>query len=352
MKAPTPALDQFYQLTPEVVMQGIEQWGLKPTGQYTQLNSYENRVFDIVLEPQSREDLGDRVIAKFYRPQRWSQEAILEEHDFLQELQQAGIPAVAPLKTRGKSLSLVAGLWLTLFPKTLGRIPQELSNQDLHRIGRRLAQIHNVGEQRPALHRPHLTPEDLGWPALDRLSQWVAPEVWSRYEKAAEEILAFLEEALEPEKFIRIHGDCHKGNLLQQDRRWDLTEAEKFGEALGSDQMGRQFFFVDFDDFCMGPVVQDFWMLFAASGSQGEQDKEDLRREQESLLAGYTELRDFRTSDLELIPGLRGLRIIHYAGWIARRWQDPSFPRLFPQFRDYSYWAEETEALERIAWGL
>ena len=340
------SLDQFYQLTPETVLRGVEAAGLATTGQYTQLNSYENRVFDIALEQElAPEDLGSRVIAKYYRPQRWSREAILEEHEFLLDLKAAGIPVIAPWvqKATDSTLSEVEGLFLTLFPKALGRIPQELGLEDLKRIGRLLAQIHNLGEQKPAQHRLFLGPEDLGWPALDVLGDWVAPECWSRYHHAAVQVLDYLDDRLKYDEFIRIHGDCHKGNLLQQDRRW---------EAATQDQELRAFFFVDFDDFCMGPPVQDFWMLFASSGHGGEGERELLQAEQDSLLAGYTELRDFRASDLDLIPALRGLRIIHYAGWVARRWRDPSFPRLFPQFRDYSYWAEETEALEQIAWSL
>ncbi|MCB0386037.1 MAG: serine/threonine protein kinase, partial [Bdellovibrionales bacterium] len=304
-------MDSFYELTPETVMAGIEQAGLTPTGEYTQLNSYENRVFDIRLEPEGNpENLNGRVIAKFYRPGRWDEATIQEEHDFQMELRDSGLPVVAPLKqANGKTISSCHGMFLGLFPKAIGRMPQELWLNDYERIGRTLARLHNVGELRPAQHRPRLHPEIMGWPSLRILEKWAAPEVWSRYERAAVDILEWLEEALEDVSFQRIHGDCHKGNLLLKQVREEPEE----------------FFLVDFDDFCMGPAVQDFWMLFSG-------DQETLNEEEQAILSGYEELRNFDDRELDLIPGLRGLRIIHYAAWIARRWEDPSFPRLFPAF--------------------
>ena len=320
-------LPQFYNLTPDLVMAGVEAAGFNPTGEYLQLNSYENRVFDIRLE---KGGLRERVIVKFYRPQRWSRTAILEEHFFLEELQLSGIPVIAPLIQKNQqTLSTLNGIHLAAFPKALGRMPQEMSLDDLKKIGRVLASLHNVGEQQSARNRPILNVETFGWPALELLRHYVAPEVWDRYEKAALQILQYLEDELEQENILRIHGDCHRGNLLQQDSR--------DGE--------RGFFMVDFDDFCNGPVAQDFWMLLSG-------DKETLSEERDALMSGYEDLRHFPTSQERLFMPLRGLRIIHYAAWIARRWSDPSFPQLFPNFESYSYWAEETEALERIAWSL
>lgn len=324
-------MDSFYDLTPETVMTGIEAAGLIPTGEYTQLNSYENRVFDIRLEADGNpEALKGRVIAKFYRPGRWDQETIQEEHDFQLDLMEVGLPVVAPLtQANGGTISSCHGMFLGLFPKAVGRMPQELMLEDYQKIGRTLARLHNVGELRPAKNRPRLHPEVFGWPSLEVLEDWVAPEMWSRYEQAAGEILQWLEDIVDEFSFQRIHGDCHKGNLLlKQDR----DEPEEF-------------FLVDFDDFCMGPAVQDFWMLFSG-------DADTLGEEEQAILSGYEELRRFDDRELDLIPALRGQRIIHYAAWIARRWGDPSFPRLFPTFREYNYWAEEVEALERLAWSL
>lgn len=314
--------EKFYDLTPDVILAGVEAAGFLTTGEYTQLNSYENRVLDIKLE----EDPG-RLIAKYYRPARWTKEQILEEHQFLHDLKSQGLPTVEAVKQKnGSTVSEYHGIYLGLFPKIQGRMPQELFPEDFQRVGRVLAQLHNIGSQKKALHRPYLTAEEFGWPALDVLEGRVAPEMWQRYQRAAEDILFHLEDMLEPENYIRIHGDAHKGNLLMTDR-------------AGED---KQLFFVDFDDFVMGPEAQDFWMLLAGSSED----------EQETFIQGYEELREFPFHQMKWIEPLRGLRILHYGAWIARRWEDPTFPHLFPQFTSYSYWAEETEALERIAWAL
>lgn len=327
--------NSFYNLTPDQVLMAVERAGFYPTGRYLQLNSYENRVFDLWLEEDSPNLTPNnlRIIAKFYRPGRWSKEAIEEEHAFLKELQDADIPAVAPLYIKYNNINSTVfkqhDLWCGLFPRTVGRMPEELNHSDLQQIGRNLARIHNVGAKRKAIHRPILNAETYGWSNLKILKNHVSPEVWPRYNKAATQILEFLEDSLDQDSFIRIHGDCHKGNLLKTD-------------FAGQDS---QFFFVDFDDFCNGPSVQDFWMLLS-----GDSDVEE--DELSSLLSGYEDLREFNDQEFSLILPLRGLRIIHYAAWIARRWQDPSFPQLFPQFKDYTYWAEETEALEKISWEL
>jgi Ser/Thr protein kinase RdoA (MazF antagonist) len=320
-------LTQFFNLTPDVVLAGVDAAGFMTTGEYMQLNSYENRVFDVRLEAGSDRD---RVIVKYYRPQRWTRAAILEEHFFLEELKSQGIPAVAPLLQANKeTVSSYQGIYMAVFPKAVGRMPQEMGLADLTQVGRLLARLHNVGEQHEARSRPTLDVETYGWPSLEILTRRVSPEVWARYKKAAESILDYLEEYLDEDQYLRIHGDCHRGNLLQQDTR----------------EGDRGYFFVDFDDFCMGPAVQDFWMLLSG-------DPETMPAEKEALLAGYEELRHFPKSQERLFMPLRGLRIIHYGAWIARRWSDPSFPKIFPDYETYTYWAEETEALERIAWSL
>jgi Ser/Thr protein kinase RdoA (MazF antagonist) len=323
--------NSFYNLTPDRVMKSAEMAGFFPTGEYTQLNSYENRVFDIRLEKGTcAPELNDRLIAKFYRPGRWDLSTVQEEHTFLRELRESGIPVIAPFVLENKStIQLCDDILVSFFPKALGRIPQELRFEDFKKIGRTLARIHNIGQLSEARHRPSLGSDSMGWPALEILEDWVAPEVWGRYKKSANEILNWLDEALKGIKKFRIHGDCHRGNLL-------LTQVRDEPE---------EFFLLDFDDFCRGPAVQDFWMLFSG-------DLETFEEEENTLLSGYEELREFNYEELQLIPALRGLRIIHYAGWIAKRWEDPSFPRLFPSFRDYNYWAHEVEALENIAWTL
>jgi len=319
----------FYDLSVDLVLKASEWSGFVPTGQYFQLNSYENRVFDLFLEPSPEHPQLTHIITKIYRPHRWSKKAIQEEHEFLFELQGQGIPVVAPLLIQGESLKVYQDMFFCFFPKAMGRMPQEFSSEDYKHIGRKLAELHNVGAQKLAPSRPTFDVETLGWQSLDLLADWVSPEVWDRYELASEKILFYLEEYMNPQGRIRIHGDCHRGNILQA----DPVDGRK------------EMFFVDFDDFINGYPVQDLWMLL----SGGEKESEE---ELQNFLSGYEELRFFDHGSLRHIPALRGLRIIHYAAWIAKRWQDPSFPKLFPEFENYIYWAEEVEALEKIAWQL
>ena len=240
--------------------------GFYPTGEYFQLNSYENRVFDLFLDPfQAPKDLNQRVICKIYRPHRWSLEAILQEHSFIYELKAEGIPAIAPMVLENQSTAFLhQGMIYSFFPRGLGRMPQELSLEDLRKVGFQLARLHNIGSKKKADQRLSLDVDYFGWQALDGLIDWVAPEVWNRYLKAGEMICDFLQERLDMENYIRIHGDCHRGNILQTDPR----DGEK------------ENFFVDFDDFINGPPVQDFWMLLSGP-------IENNREELDSLLSGY-----------------------------------------------------------------
>jgi Ser/Thr protein kinase RdoA (MazF antagonist) len=318
----------FDRLEPDLILHAIEAAGFVTTGEYSQLNSYENRVFDIRLEASSRAiSPEDRVIAKFYRPHRWSQEAIHDEHSFLDELRLEGIPAIAPMILKnGQTTMDIEGYRMALFPRVVGRMPQEFLGDQLKQVGRTLARIHNIGARSKAKHRPNLTAQEYGWKALDRLERFVYPELWQRYQDTCITILEYLEDELDEDQFIRIHGDCHRGNLLHS---------------------GTEFFFVDFDDFCNGPVVQDFWMLL--SGSIDEDDS--AAAEQELICAGYEELREI-PDQFYLFQPLRGLRIIHYAGWIAQRWNDPFFKQIFPDFTGYNYWLDELNRLQKIAGDL
>ncbi len=312
--------NDFDALTPEVILEAVETAGFIPTGEYSQLNSYENRVFDVFTESQ------ERLIAKFYRPGRWSDKAIFDEHQFLDELKIEGISVVAALKIENEKTLVYSGKYRTaLFPRVLGRNPQEFLPGELKQVGRLLARIHNVGSRKKAKHRLTLDAKTFGWDVLSRLEQFVYPELWSAYQDVSCIILEYLEDELVTENFIRIHGDCHKGNLLHS---------------------GDEFFFVDFDDFVNGPEVQDFWMLLSGIST-------DIyaSREYDEMCSGYEELRVL-PDDWHLIEGLRGLRIISYAAWIAHRWQDPFFKRIFPNFTTYNYWADELHQLERIASAL
>lgn len=314
----------FDQLSPDLILTAVERAGFRPTGETIQLNSYENRVFDVRVESEEKS-----VIAKFYRPGRWSAAALQDEHEFLADLRSEGIPAVAPLLP-----AFQHGDFLTaIFPKIFARMPQELFDDDLKEVGRLLARLHNIGARKPFQHRPILSAETYGYDALDRLDRFVYPELWHRYRDAAEAICEYIEDELDPRDRIRIHGDCHKGNLLRTDPRGGTRP---------------EFFFVDFDDCCQGPPIQDFYMLLSGAIDVDETAANEL----ETLLDGYEELRKVPTN-LHLIEALRGLRIIHYAGWIAARWSDPFFPSLFPAFQggrdSYNYWVDECLRLEQIA---
>jgi Ser/Thr protein kinase RdoA (MazF antagonist) len=316
-------VNSFYKLDPELILQSAESAGLAPTGEFTQLNSYENRVFDLRLEDPAQ----PRVIAKFYRPGRWDLAAIKEEHSFLQELAEADLTVVQALKFKNKNqlttVGEISGMYFSFFPKISGRMPVEFSESDLKSVGRVLAQLHNIGARKDFSHRPILAEHPwTPWETLDFLNSWIIPELSTRYNLAAERIISELSEQINPQEFIRIHGDSHRGNVLMAD-----TKTE------------RNFFFVDFDDTCMGPVSQDLWMLFSSFTNSDEQ---------EQLIIGYEEFRKFPRHQIDWFPLLRGLRVIQYAAWIARRWEDPSFPRLFPDFNTYNYWAEEVETLEKI----
>ena len=320
-------MSNFDRLQPELILEAVEAAGYKTTGEYTQLNSYENRVFDIRVEKSLKApDPSERLIAKFYRPGRWSSEAIKDEHDFLLDLSREGIPAVAPLVMRnGKTRMTFEGFEVALFPRVVGRMPQEFLQGQLKQVGRTLARIHNVGARLQAKHRWNLDAETYGWRVLPLLEEFVYPELWRRYSETCAHILNYLDDELDPSSYIRIHGDCHKGNLLHT---------------------GHEFFFVDFDDFCNGPTVQDFWMLLSGSVTDDE-----VEAEQEQICLGYEELREI-PDHWHLFEPLRALRIISYGAWIAARWSDASFPRIFPTFTSYNYWLDELNRLEQIAYRL
>ncbi len=306
--------NSFYQLTPSSVLRAVETLKYRPTGRYWQLNSYENRVFDLEIE-----GVPNRAVVKFYRPGRWSKECIQEEHSFLNDLTAEGITVAT-----AKNLDEFDGMYFTVWPKVQGRMLDELLPEDLKSIGRLLARVPNVGVQKKFKYRPNWNMPERGEASLKILEKCVAREVWERYQIAGEKIVDFLSHELDTKKFLRIHGDCHRGNILST---------------------GREFFFVDFDDCGTGPVAQDLWMLLPLEPDQRAADLDDL-------LSGYTEFRDFDTDDEVLFEPLRGLRILNYSAWIAARWSDPSFPQLFPDFRSYNWWAEEVETLEKIAWSL
>ena len=305
----------FFRLTPDWVLRAVEAGGLRPTGHCTALNSLENRVYDLRLTDDSH------VVAKFYRPGRWSREAILEEHAFLEGLREAEIPVCAPLRfDDGETLHEVEGILYAVWPRTGGRPPDELGDEEIAILGRLLARIHNVGAVRETTHRPQLSAEVYAHKPLSLLEQQgLLPQAYARrYRDAVLELASIYDECSLGIPTHRIHGDCHVGNLLRGNDGW---------------------FFVDFDDFVTGPAVQDVWMLLPGRDHEAA-------RQRERLIDAYRQFRDFETPWLRLVEPLRALRFIHYAGWIARRWQDPAFPPTFPHFGTDAYWEKETRDLE------
>jgi len=308
-------------LSPDAVLDAVESVGQVVDGHLLALNSYENRVYQVGI------DDGPPLIAKFYRPGRWSDAAILEEHGFTQELAECEIPVLAPLVIDGHTLHRSGDFRFSLTPRQGGREPELDDPAVLTRIGRFIGRIHAVGASRPFSHRPTLDAASFGREpsALLLADDWIPPELEPAYrsvvEHALDEVDACFARAGEVAR-IRLHGDCHRGNLL-----W--TDAGPH--------------FVDFDDSRSGPAVQDLWMLLAGEPS-------DMSAQLGHVLEGYEDFRHFDPRELHLIEALRTLRLIHHAAWLARRWNDPAFPAAFPWFDSPRYWQDHVLALrEQIA---
>lgn len=319
----------FYQLDPETVLRAVEKIGVRATGKSLALNSFENRVYQIEIEiPQ--EELNSPYdayrVAKFYRPGRWTEEQIREEHELLLLLQEHGVPVVAPLPfPDGDTLQKIddQSLWYCVYLKVGGRHQAELPETELKRVGRLLGQMHNLAQQIERRTRLYLSGEQYGMHNVDLLcdSQFLPEESKAAYRAVVEPLVQLATEQLKAAQTIRIHGDCHLGNVLWLDEHP---------------------FLLDFDDMVYGPAVQDLWLL-----NPGRD--EDSKKRQEILLEGYEELRSFDPSELSLIELLRALRIIHFQAWIARRWEDPVFPKTFEHFGTAQYWREELGALQEIS---
>lgn len=308
----------FFSLTPDRVLDAVEVGGLRCTGRCLPLRAFENRVYEVELED------GTRIVVKFHRPGRWSREAILDEHAFLQELHEEELPVVPPLDLgTGSTLGEIDGILYTAFRKVRGRVLDELDAELRRRIGRTLGRVHAVGAARDAPHRPRFEVTRYIHEPLEVLlgGGFVPDGFASRYRDVALRIAEAVAQPLAAAPAQRIHGDLHLGNLI-----WTSE-----GPVL-----------VDFDDFLVGPPVQDLWLL--ARG-----DTEEARRAREDILEGYEVFREFDRSILSLCEPLRALRIVYMSAWIARRWEDPSFPGAFPMFRSANYWAQEYETLLGIA---
>ena len=301
-------LRPFSGLTPEVVLDAAAAFGLEPDGRLFALNSYENRVYQLGSP-------GGMLVLKFYRPARWSDAQIDEEHQFTAELAVAELPVAAPVRVAGRTLFEYREFRFAAFPWMAGRAPELDAPEARQIFGRTLARIHQIGALRPFQVRPRLGVRRLGWEAREQvLAEDLLPEyLRERYESVSATLLERVEQAFQEAgdvRDIRIHGDCHMGNLLWNER----------GPVL-----------VDLDDCAMGPRMQDLWMMLA--GSSAEQ-----QRQWSELLEGYGQFADFDFRELRLIEPLRALRMIHHAAWVSHRWLDPAFPRAFPWLGEARYW--------------
>jgi Ser/Thr protein kinase RdoA (MazF antagonist) len=298
----------YYRLDPDTVIQAVESIGLCCDGRLLALNSYENRVYQVGLED------GAPVVTKFYRPGRWSDAQILEEHEFSLELANAEIPLVPPAVIRDRTLHRHAGFRFTVFERRGGHAP-ELEDQDTRTwLGRFLGRIHAVGSCRPFTARPALTPQRFGTESIATIMEggWLQAHMETAFESLAKDLMAAVTAAFERAgavPAIRLHGDCHPGNILWRDGP----------------------FFVDMDDCQSGPAIQDLWMLLSGEATE-------MGMQMRDILEGYREFKDFDLRELQLIEALRTLRMLHHAAWLARRWEDPAFPVAFPWFGEPRYW--------------
>ena len=302
----------FSILTPDYVIDAFESLGYLSDGRMLTLNSYENRVYQVGV------DEGEPVILKFYRPERWTDEQILEEHTFCYELLEQDVSAVPPVRNEeGQTLFHDEnGMRFSVFQRRGGRAP-ELDNLDnLYTLGQHLGRMHQVGQASDFKHRPTLDIESYGHQSREfLLSHFVPESLRAAYETLTQDLLKLIEEqfaGMDSIQWIRCHGDCHVGNMLWRD------DAPNF---------------VDFDDARMAPAIQDLWMLL--SGEMHQQQEQLVE-----IIEGYEMFNSFKLSELALIEPLRTLRMMHYASWLARRWDDPAFPMHFPWFNTDRYWGE------------
>ena len=317
----------YASLTPDVVLNALEGVGLPCDGRLLALTSYENRVYQVGIEEQNP------VVAKFYRPARWTDAQILEEHAFARELADAEVPVVAPMHFERATLRNFEGFRFAVFPRRGGRAPELEYPDTLEWLGRFNGRIHAGGSAKPFAERPRLDIESFGEePRAFLLKSGFIPEdlkpAWKQAaDLSLEGVRACFARAGDV-ACIRVHGDCHASNVL-----W--TPAT--GNAPGGPH------FVDLDDARMAPAVQDFWMLVSG-------DRRSMGQQLGKLLAGYEDFVEFDDRELHLVEALRTLRLLHYSAWLARRWDDPAFPIAFPWFNTPRYWQDRVlELREQIA---
>jgi Ser/Thr protein kinase RdoA (MazF antagonist) len=307
-------------LTPDVILQAVEQSGWQTDGRLLALNSYENRVYQVGIEDTSP------LIVKFYRPARWSNAAILEEHAFALELAAHELPVVAPLTVNNTTLLDIQGYRFAIYPRQGGRWPELGTAREREWMGRFIARLHAIGATRPFRERPELDIESFGHQPCRFLQEngFIPAYIEEAYRTLSEDLLKQIEAihtTVGDIRRIRLHGDCHPGNILWTD---DGPH------------------FVDLDDCRSGPAIQDMWMLLSG-------DRQEMQTQFIDIIEGYQQFYEFDQRELQLIESLRTLRIIHYAAWLAQRWNDPAFPMAFPWFNTPRYWEEHILALREQA---
>ncbi len=310
----------YASLTPDLILNAVDSLGYQCSGSLSALNSYENRVYQIGIEDEAP------LIAKFYRPMRWTNEAILEEHKFAHELFALEIPVIAPLEIKGQTLHEYEGFRFALYPRKGGRALELDNMEQLEQMGRFIGRMHAVGCVRPFQHRMTINVETYGYQPYQCLrdNNFIPAEMSHNFCETVETILTLIKAKLEQYSdipLIRLHGDCHAGNML-----WNGTSLH----------------IVDLDDCLMGPAVQDIWMMLSGS-------EHDTKLQLKHILDGYHEFHDFNFRELRLVETLRTLRMIHYMGWLAKRWEDPAFPASFPWFNTARYWQDQLNNLREQA---
>ncbi len=313
----------YEKLTPECLFDAVETTGIRCDGRLNTLNSYENRVYQVWLES------GEPRVIKFYRPHRWTEAAIEEEHDLALEMLAAELPVVAPILLNGHTLHQANGFFFALYPLQGGRAPEFEDDETLKGLGRFIARMHLVGGVRDFEVRPSFNCEEFGYEPVEFLLQgdFIPMDLRLAYESTVNDVLNRVSRRWDEAgafNYLRLHGDCHAGNIL-------CTEAGVH--------------FVDLDDARMGPAIQDIWMWL---GGEREIQQQRLL----TIIEGYKQFESFNSTELLLIEPLRTLRMIHYAGWLAKRWQDPTFPRCFPYFNTQRYWQDHILALREQAAAL
>ncbi len=316
------ATEFFYELSPESVLSAIDKLGFKTNGRLMTLNSMENRVYDLEIDNHESYDLLNTfIVAKFYRPGRWSKNQILDEHEFLFDLKEAEIPVVAPLEIDGESLFYdeKISLYFTLYPKFGGRAPDELNAESAERLGTLLARVHEQGAMKKANHRLTFNADNFIKANREMiLATKILPNyLEDKYIYLTDELYKHATLALKNLTLSRIHGDCHLGNIIAR---------------------SEQYYLIDFDDFLIGPAIQDLWLLAPASDEEGLIIRNHL-------IEGYQTIRDLNPHDFSYLEVLRSMRLVHYQAWLTKRREDPTFKHHFGDIEASSFWERHIKDL-------